>query len=278
MRADDFWLEDEPNLDGRRDFNLPLVQNLRRAPLKGIPDLETAIALARLLHDELQRYGTDGSNQLADDESREAMRALVAVTGRLGVAFKPPYRDLTGFRAYWGAHNGRGSWEARRIMVHELFEPLHEELEQREDDVLKGELAEPISPRRTTGWADVDTEISELRRHFHSAKTPQDYRNIGNDVVTVLERLSEAAYDSSRHLREGETEPPFAQTKNRLARIVETDFPGEGSDELVKLAKSAVELAQAIKHNPGGSRVRAGIAADAVIQLANMIRRLQTGT
>lgn len=277
MRLEDFWLEDEPNLSGHVPFNLLLVQKLRRAPVAGITDIEAAIALARLLHDEFQRYGTDGSNQLGDPDSREAMRALVAVADRLGIEFSPPYRDLSGFRAYWGAHDGRGSWEARRVMLHELFEPMHQQLERREDDVLRGELAEPISPRKATGWADVDTEISELRRHFHSARTPQDYRNIGNDVVTVLERLSEAAYDPVRHLREGETEPPVTQTKNRLTRIVETDFPGEGSDELVKLAKSTVELAQAIKHNPSGSRVRAGIAADAVIQLANMVRRLQTG-
>lgn len=278
MRVNDFWIEDDLDAGGRGNFNLALAQSLRRAPVKGVPDIEAAIALARLLHDEFQRYGTDSSNQLADDESREGMRALVTVADRLGVAFEPPYRDLTGFRAYWGANHGRGSWESRRVMLHELFEPLHQELERREDDALKGELAEPISPRKATGWAHVDIEIAELRRHFHGAKTQQDYRNIGNDVVMVLERLSEAAYEPSRHLRIGEIEPPVAQTKNRLTRIVETDFPGEGSDELVKLAKTTVDLAQAIKHNAAGSRVRAGIAADAVIQLANMIRRMQAGS
>ena len=36
-------------------------------------------------------------------------------------------------------------------------------------------------------------------------------------------------------------------------------------------------LAQAVKHNAAGSRNRAGVAADAVIQLANIIRRIQSG-
>jgi hypothetical protein len=121
----------------------------------------------------------------------------------------------------------------------------------------------------------VDLEIAELRRHFHAARTPQDYRNIGNDVVAVLEALSAAAYDPARHLFEGETEPPVTQTKNRIARIIEVDSEREGSDELMRLAWASADMAQAVKHNAAGSRVRDGIAADAVIQLTNLVRRLQ---
>ena len=160
-------------------------------------------------------------------------------------------------------------------MVNDIFGALLEELEGREDDALRGELAQPLSPSGRTGWTAVDDEIAELRRHFHSARTQQDYRNAGNDVVAVLEALSAAAYDRDRHLFDGESEPPVAQTKNRLGRIVEVDSGTEGSDELTKLAKAPVELAQAVKHNPAGSRIRAAIAANAVIQLADMVRRLQ---
>ena len=271
MRVDDFWVDEG---DGQR-LNLPLLQDLRRAPTKQHSDLEASIALARLLHEQFQRYGTDSSQEIEDPESREAMRTLIAVTDRLGISFDPPFRDLTGFRAYWGSHGGYGSWAARRGMLQQLFDPLHEVLERLEEDILRGELAEPISPRPVTGWPAVDLEIAELRRHFHNARTAQDFRNIGNDVVAVLEAISAAAYDPSRHLFDSETEPPVTQTKNRLARIAEVDSGREGSDELVRLARATADMAQAVKHNPGGSRVRAGIAADAAIQLANMIRRLQ---
>lgn len=63
------------------------------------------------------------------------------------------------------------------------------------------------------GWAAVDEEISELRRHFLVARTPQDYRAIGNDCVHVTEALSRQVYDASRHLRSGEEEPPADKTK-----------------------------------------------------------------
>jgi hypothetical protein len=271
MRVDDFWIDE----DAGQQLNLPLLQDLRRAPTRKYSDLEAAIALARLLHEQFQRYGTDSTEEITDAGSREAMRTLGALTDRLGITFSPPFRDLSGFRAYWGSHGGYGSWAARRGMLQELFDPLHEDLERLEEDILRGELAEPVSPRQATGWPAVDLEIAELRRHFHSARTAQDYRNIGNDVVAVLEALSAAGYDPSRHLFEGEREPSVTQTKNRLVRIIEVESEPEGSEELAKLARATVDMAQAVKHNPGGSRVRAGIAADAVIQLANMIRRLQ---
>jgi hypothetical protein len=276
MRVDYFFVDDAASpQDGALDFEL--LDRLRKSPLPDQPDLQAGIALAQLLSEQFTNYGTDSSHVLTDAGSREAMRSLRAVTDRLKVSFEPPFRDFPGFRAYWGSHGGRGSWAARRTMVSELFEPLLEELERREEDSFQGDLVEPISARKATGWPAVDIEIAELRRHFHGATTPQDYRNLGNDAIAVLEALSKAAYDPTRHLFAGEAEPPIARTKLRLARIVEVDCQTAGGQELASHAKSAIELAQAVKHNPTGSRTQAGIAADAVIQLANMIRRIQEG-
>lgn len=274
MRVEDFWIDDELARSGQR-FNLDLAQELRRGPAGQYTDLEAAIALGRIALQEFMKAGTDSTQQLTDPESREVVRTLGAIADRLGAPFTPPFRDFSGFKAYWGSHGGYGSWAVRRTMVNDIFGGLLEVLEGREDDALRGDLAEPLSASGRTGWTAVDDEIAELRRHFHAAHTQQDYRNIGNDVVAVLEALSEAAYDRDRHLFESETEPPIAQTKNRLARVVEVDSASEASGELTKLAKAIVELAQAVKHNPAGVRVRAAIAANAAIHLADLVRRLQ---
>ena len=135
-------------------------------------------------------------------------------------------------------------------------------------------LAEPVSPRGRTGWARIDEEIAELRRHFQSAQTPQDYRNVGNDCVIVTEALSRLVYEPARHLREGETEPPISNTKNRLERYVDDAAQGSENAALRKLAKATIEMAQAVKHRTTPTRREAGIAADAVILLANLLRRL----
>ncbi len=119
----------------------------------------------------------------------------------------------------------------------------------------------------------MDEEVAELRRHFQAARTPQDYRNVGNDCVTVLERISEAAYRAERHLREDEDEPPVSNTKQRLDRVVEVELEGSSNAELRKLVRAAIEQSQAVKHRTSNRR-HAGIAADSVILLANIMRRL----
>jgi hypothetical protein len=86
--------------------------------------------------------------------------------------------------------------------------------------------------------------------------------------------LSSTVYDPARHLRDGEEEPPVANTKQRLDRVIENDLSGSDNAALRKVARAVIELAQQVKHSGTPTRLEAGIAADAVIQLANFMRRL----
>lgn len=134
-----------------------------------------------------------------------------------------PFRDFKTFYSYW-RHGAKGSWQARRDILDEIFDPLHEQLANLELQSLDSTLAQAISPRGRTGWLRVDEEIAELRRHFQGARTAQDYRNVGNDCVIITEALSRTVYDPLRHLRPGETEPRIGETKQRIERFVE-DLP-----------------------------------------------------
>lgn len=275
MRVDDFFEESLGYPEGSRRLRRELLIDLRAEPLADLGDIEVAVPLARFVHDELERYGTDGGHELDEDEIRIALQALRAVSDRLGVSnFNPEFRDFGSFRSWWVRKDARGSWQARRDLLHESFEPLHDQLADLEARALTSTLAEPIRPHARTGWAAVDEEISELRRHFLVARTPQDYRAIGNDCVHVTEALSRQVYDASRHLRSGEEEPPADKTKQRLGRFVEDAATGPDNAAIRKLANAAIEMAQHVKHSATPSRREAGIAADAVIQLANILRRL----
>jgi len=92
--------------------------------------------------------------------------------------------------------------------------------------------------------------------------------------VAVLERLSEVVFDPELHLKEGEQVPPVTNTKDRLGRFVEHAASGPPNAEIRKVARAAIELAQAVKHQGEPTRRNAGIAADSVILLANLLRRL----
>jgi hypothetical protein len=278
MRPDDFYIDDEAlDVFGQhiRRLDVDLLDRIRRRPLPDRQDIEVAVPLARLVHDDLESYGTDGREELTEQQMRETLLALRAVVDRLGImTLEMPFRDFSTFRSWWIRSGATGSWQARRDLLFGIFEPLHEQLAQLEQRALTSSLVEPISPHARTGWSSVDTEISELRRHFQNARSSQDYRNIGLDCVSVTEALSRQVYHPSRHLREGEEEPPIAKTKQRLGRFVEDAAPGPDNAALRKLALAVIEHAQDVKHRETPTRREAGIAADAVIQLANLLRRL----
>ncbi|WP_157641334.1 abortive infection family protein [Longispora albida] len=125
MRADDLF---EPNDfagawgQQQEQLKVDLLERLRRAPDPAHSDLEVSEALVVLLHREFMAYGTDGGQRLDDHNMRLAVRATLAVCARIGVSVKLPWHDFTSFRSYWIAHDGHGSWAARRQMVGEAFD------------------------------------------------------------------------------------------------------------------------------------------------------------
>lgn len=286
MKSWDFWIErtvpgPDPWGGGEsteRVLDEQLLKSITQGPLADRTDIEVAVALARFAHEEFEGYGTGGAD-ISQDDSVLVLRALKAVLTRSGITtFDPPFRDFNTFYKHWRTEGavGPGGWQARRDILDKYFEPLHTLLDEREAGSITSTLAAAISPRKVTGWPRVDEEISELRRHCESASTQQDYSNVGNDCVAILEALSASVYDHSRHQRGNDAEPPVASTKARLDRYVEVEFTGAENAELRKLARATIELAQAVKHRRATvSRIEAGIAADAVILLANMLRRIQ---
>lgn len=255
-------------------FRHELLSELRGGPLPGDDDLETAITLTRLVRGELEAFGTGGGEQFDEDQIEAAQRCLRVVLERQGINFKFPWRNFAGFRAYWLQNDGYGSWQARRDILETLFRPVHDELDRLEDAQFQAVVAEAVSPHGGTGWPSVDTELHELKRRFRTATTPQDYRDVGNRAVAVLEALSRTVYDPDRHLREGETVLPPDKTKARLGRYVEDSLVGSENAEVRGVTNKVIELAHKVKHAPAPSRRNAGIAADSVILLANILRRV----
>lgn len=281
MNADEFFIP-EKHLDpwdlahtswvvGRGSLDEQLLQWIRTGPIQGRTDVEVAIALAGLVNDELIAYGTHSQTSVSDDEIGLAIFALNAVTKRLGLDFKVPFRNFSTFRTYWVRNGGHGSWQARRDILEGLFEPLFAELFVREQHSLDA-LARPITSHVVLGWPDVDEAIRELRRRFESASTPTDYKDTGHRCVAVLEALSAVVFDPA-HLNDGETELPVDKTKSRIGRYVERTYGGTEHAELRGLVTATINFAQRVKHG-SGSRRDAGIAADSVILLANLLRRL----
>src|SRR5437016_2269300 len=106
MRPDDFFIIDDDPFGPsggvpQRTLNLELLRQLRKGPLPEKDDAEVAVALARLVHDELELYGTTGGQVITDAGMSAALLALRAAVQRLGLTFNPQFRDLRSFRTYW---------------------------------------------------------------------------------------------------------------------------------------------------------------------------------
>jgi hypothetical protein len=275
VKSDDFLVQVADGTDWwGMAVNEDLMGSLRRGPIDGADDIEVALPLTELVHEEFERYGTDSSHRLADQDVGTAYRALVAVLDRLGIDFGLPFRNLSTFYAYWKKQGASGSWQARRDILNEYFEPLHAQLAQLEERSFE-QLATAVSPRDVIGWPAVDDEIRELRRRFKQCRTPQDYGDIGNRCVGLLIALGQTVYNPAKHLRDGETVPAPDKTKQRLGRYVEVTLSGSENEDLRGLTNKAIEFAHHVKHNQTPTRREAGIAADSVILLANIFRRLE---
>lgn len=78
MRVDDLWIDSDSGLGPAGGLRLDLRERLRAGPIAEFTDIEAAIALARLLDEQFRRYGTDATNEIGNEESREALRTLRA--------------------------------------------------------------------------------------------------------------------------------------------------------------------------------------------------------
>ncbi len=274
MIPEDFFEEDF--LEEERLLNRGLLKRLRANAYADRSDAEVATALLRLGHDELRAYVEGGSRRLDEEEIRLVVRTSRRLLDRLGVVHELPFSDYSTFWTYWVEHGDETeSTYSGVAILNNFFEPIHLELEEIEDHELASTLARPITSRDGTGWTEVDEGITELRRHFRDARSSLEYRNIGNDCDAILERLSEIVFDPELHLKEGVQEPPVKETKNRIGSFVANSAPNQGTNEKIrKLANATIEMTQAVKHKQEGTRKNAGIAADSVILLANMLRRL----
>lgn len=280
MGPDDFFEETEtispwstePTITTklRKDF----LNELRAGSVAGTDDLDAAIALTHLVWDDLIAFGTGGGNTLDDKELTLAQRALTATLSRIGITLSFPWRDFNTFKAHWLRNGCSGSWQARRDLLNDLFAPVQVELDRQEEAQFRAVNAEAVSPHTKTGWPKVDEELTELRRRFRTASTTQDYRDVGNRSVAVLEALSRTIYDPAVHLRDGETEPPADKTKQRIGRYVEDSLAGKDNEAIRGVVNKVSDLAHSVKHSAAPTRREAGIAADSVIMLANILRRV----
>lgn len=278
MKRDELFTEVGENSFGEPIMGLDIrrLQELRKTPLQNDDDLETAIMLLRFLHEEFKNYVTGSWKRLDDEEMEEAQRCLRGILRRYQVSFDLPWRNFVDAERYWHAQEGLNTPNKifRQEHLDEIFTPPLDILYATLDRHDAAEVATPVSPRKETGWPAVDEAIENIRKSFASARSTPEYKAIGLHCVTAFERLSETVYDAQKHVPRGEDPIPKNQRKNRISKYIEASLPGKYNYELRALIRAADTLAETVKHRDLPTRRDAGIAADTVILVAHLLRRI----
>lgn len=257
-----------------------LIDSLAKAPKVDIDELELAKVLLTALRDDFVSYGTSGEMRLDNTTVKTVLRAARLVARRNNLD-EPvlPFRDFTGFGDYWRKEgmSGGGSWAVRRSYIQDIFNPIIDTIEEKQDEIYFSQLSTPISEQPVIGdWVKLKDEISQLRSRFATAKTPQDFSAVGTACVRIIEGISRTAYDHGAHGESTNTsEPPVDKTNIRIGRVIEFGLSGRKNAELRSLAKSSSEVAHKVKHATTPNALQAGIACDATILLASIVQRIE---
>ncbi|RYE78237.1 MAG: hypothetical protein EOP19_21770 [Hyphomicrobiales bacterium] len=189
MRPDELLEDVEGGYGTFKRLDRERIERLKRGAEADRHDVEIASALARLLQEDLLE--PDGNFLLDIHDVREALIALRAMCARIGLSDAPPPFSSRGPLE-------RLPWTERENLVDSFLGPLIEQLDTSEYELFANSLANPISPLSETGWPTVDERIRHLRERFTSARQPQHYPGVGLACVSVLEALSDTAFDPTR--------------------------------------------------------------------------------
>lgn len=267
--VDDYeFFDDEADDDGLLDR--AAVEAIRRGT-SSIPDLEAAERLLDQVAALMVSVSTGGP-RIEDVQAsyKREDRALAAALKRLGIRNPNPMDDLWRWHGRW-SDGTLPTYASRRAFVAEMYAPVRDALEAKVDtlrDVAAG------TGDALTGWAEVDSKMSALRRRMSEAETADDFKAVGLQCVSLLEALGRAAFVPGRHLPTGEAEPHPNDARNRLGFFLRGVATGDRFEEVRPIIRATWRQAQAVKHRDNPNRTDAGVSADATALLVAIIRRL----
>lgn len=259
-------------------LDIDLIGKIINASSDRPSDIDALDGVIRLLRRELERAER---STLTDSDLESLTKAYRVLCVRVGVqGERLPFRDWTEYwrwrrRERFDDYGDIESAEAQDDYWDNFFNELEQHVQERVEATWFHDLLNAVSPLERTGWNAVDNEISELRKRFANARTAADHSAVGHQCVRVIEKLAIAAFEYYVHGSFASGNPSPTDTKNRFEAVISAHASGRESELLRKIAKDAVNLAQDVKHRHTPGRADAGIAADAVIFLANVLRRLR---
>lgn len=203
----------DSGLMGQRSLNRDLLVFIQLGEINGRSDAEVGAALLRLAHDELEAFGTDGQQRTSEEEMRHILQTCRRLTKRIGVDLDLPFSDYRTFKSHWRVNGAVGSWRARRKILNDLFEPLHQELARLEDaaDLPAPDGSTEVSPRsrpETSAIGDhssaADDARSERNWDIFISYATEDKETVATPLANALQGLGFSVWYDDFELQIGD--------------------------------------------------------------------------
>ena len=123
-----------------------------------------------------------------------------------------------------------------------------------------------------TGWDDVDSETTKLRRQYAAAVEAHDFNAVGLRCLRVLGAVAEVVFDERSHVPSGVKTPGPADVKARIEYFLSAAARGDRFENLRKLVRAAYAQANTAKHRETADRIDAGVAVAATLMLVESLR------
>jgi len=173
-----------------------------------------------------------------------------------------PFDDLWAWYNKWRAE-GWDSWAERREYVHQLFDPVIQQLLR--------EPPEPAPAREPTGWDRVDRSLAKARVRIGHASAEEDFQTVGLLCREVLISLGQAAYDPANHRTPDGVDPSPTDAKRLLEAFLGSTVPGETNETVRRHAKASLSLALELQHRRSADFRAAALCLEATSSTVNVV-------
>lgn len=171
-----------------------------------------------------------------------------------------PYDDLWSWDAKWNSGD-LPKYQHRRDYVSDLYKPLTELIRSGRAAL----LAEP------TGWAKVDAILRDVAADLANAKTDHEHQVVGLLCREALIALADAVHDPARHPPTDDKTASKTDAQRRLEAFFAVELPGSSNEEVRRLVKAALAVANAVQHRQGATLRDAALVAQATNGIVNLV-------
>ena len=200
----------------------------------------------------------DSVNQQFKERQIRIMELLSSVS----LTDPNPFIDLWDWYGKW-SDGSLQTYKSRRKYISDLYFPLI--------DALKRSKSSSIILIEPTGLVRVDRNVEKITTAIEKAQNEEDFQAVALLCREALISLSQAVYDSEKHVSIDGVKISSTDSKRMLDSYISEELGGESNDYVRKHAKAAVDLAVNLQHKRTATYRDAALCVEATRSIINIV-------